>query len=282
MLSMPTGGDLKEFYKKAESRAEENSEFERYFDLIRVGTSVMFAGLGAMIISVLLFAPTLSFFPYGRHGQVLIGIPTSIAAFKIYGVLKLSNKTVLSVGKESSEDNRIQKIVTESATSRLLLSLGAIFIAYFLLALLFATLILWTESTGYSADGISAEVASGMGPLFPIIVIIFGLGTVVNLSGVILAAWALTKPFRVFIVSVYRIVDYRTKVFMYNKIEDASGISHYQEPDFICNYCYNTSFKLVGNNGESEGYEAICMVCTEKYNTPLQEESLSKRVLGED
>lgn len=253
---------LKDSYSKAESRPAADSKFGMYFNLIRVGTSIMFAAIGLISISMLLFAPTFSSIPFGRTGQVILGVFTSMAAFKLYKFFKMSNITFLTAGRGPLGKDKLSQFALKTGLRRFISSIFAIAAVFGFPYLGFHVMKRWEEETGYQADGFLANIGPELDILLMFSVITFLVGVIMNFVGSMLVFWAVTNPFRTVILSSYRFLRYKLQKRTSNTIERITGLSFYMQPEVVCEQCYNTHFKFVEErSGSDREYDIICTKC---------------------
>lgn len=256
---------IEDVYKEISASSSEGFKFSIYFSLVRVGLVVLAASGMLFTISMLLFAPTFSFIPYGRSGQVLLGIVGTAFAVKIYNLYKLSSRTFLIAGRDpvGGGGGKIWRSTSKSSMRRFISS-----ILFFILAIniLSGTLYLfakWNQATGYNADGFFAKLNPELDFLLFISVFLLLLGGILIFSGFILAAWILSTIFRSFFLIFYWRLKNKAVRLLFDRIEKYTGISLSAESKVICPICYNNSFKFRGNRSQyNVDYEIRCSQCS--------------------
>lgn len=262
-------------FSRENLETEDPHRFSLYVSLIRVGISISFAGLGASIISLILFAPSLVSVPLGQTGKVLLGLFTSIVSFKIYQLFKLSNTTVLAAGRTVVGVDSLWRKSTRTTTRRIVVIILSVILSPSVLVGGFTVFGFVTDSTSGYTDGVLSELGTGGEVTLFISILAFNAGIVTISLGLLLVFWALLTPLRSALYRGFRFGKIKSKMVIYDWIENLSGVSLYTPPEKICDKCFSTSFKMGIENDEPKKFLLLCSHCGRQYGTISNLEKLN-------
>ena len=249
-------------YTKAENHRGYSESLNLYVALVRIGLSTILASVALLAIVIVLFAPTLPINPFGRTGQVILGTITSIAAFRLYKVVRMSNVALLRMGRDSlGSENVVEPI---SFLNRIIYSISTLILS---ICLPIFGIFLWSYVENLdTSNGILSTLSEPVEIIIVLSLIIFEIGIIINFVGFLLIFWSMTSPFRFFAFSLFRRIRLITVRYISNIISDKTGVSLYTTSDIICNTCYNSRFLFINDSKPDKySYRILCSNCGDIY-----------------
>lgn len=240
-----------------------------YSNLLRVGTSIIFASVAFAAIALLLFAPSFPFLPFGRFTQIGLGIITSIVAFRLYKLLKVSNETLLDANSTEDGQDEFSLRLTRTTLTRITFIIGFAILTGVIVSLGVFVFVGFSEATGYNAEGILTDISQELESLLFLSVLIFETGIIINFVGSILVFWALLTPFRSCASAVYRIKKLQLLIIASTALARLMGRDYTNKPAVLCDHCFDSTFKLVDEKPEATSeYSLACTRCGHEHHLP--------------
>ncbi|WP_152436475.1 hypothetical protein [Halosimplex carlsbadense] len=261
---------INQMYVNAISSTDDDLGISLYVNLVRVGVSLILAAFGFLTITLLLFAPSFPFLPYGRFTQVLLGVIGSTIALKMYNFLKVSHTTFLKAGRESDGKDILLEKLTKSPFRRYFSTVLSIAIASVIPVLAVYLLGTWSEST--MSGGLLHDFSSELQFLILIGLIGTEMGLMTTFVGFTFLFWALSTPMRLAVVYYYRYLKFDVILRVSKTLQSYLGIELYTKPAVICETCYNSKFKIVSSDdGE---FLLQCTKCSDGLSEEVDLESI--------
>lgn len=258
---------LSRVYSLVERSTVGRTNLSLYSNLLRVGTSIIFASVALAAITLLLFAPSFPFLPFGRFTQVGLGIITSIVAFRLYKLLKVSNETLLDAKSTEDGQDEFSLQLTRTTLTRISFIIGFAILTVVIVWLGVSVFGGFFEATDYNAEGFLANISQELEFLLFFSVLIFETGIIINFVGNILVLWALLTPFRACASAVYRIKKLQLLIIGSTTLARLMGRAYTNKPSFLCDYCFDSTFKLVDRKPEDTSeYSLACTRCGNEYS----------------